>query len=76
MLCFTCLIGRAGQFLAATAAFAVAAVALSAAGASASAATVRAGGTAAQPAASTSGNLFAGVSEGGTLVSGTCRGPA
>jgi hypothetical protein len=57
--------------LAATAAFAVAAVALSAAGASASAATVRAGGTAAQPAASTSGNLFASVSEGGTLVSGT-----
>jgi hypothetical protein len=51
---------------------AVAAVAaISAAGASASAATIRAGDAAAQPAASTSGNLFASVSESGTLVSGT-----
>lgn len=54
------------------AAAAVAAVAVvSAVGASASAATVRAGAAAAQPAASTSGNLFASVSESGTLVSGT-----
>jgi hypothetical protein len=65
------------------AAAAIAVVALSAAGASASAATVRAGDTAALPAPalapvpvpvpvpSASGNLFASVSESGTLVSGT-----